>query len=232
MSNGPISKDHLRACSDHGVVAPRGHEDWTGERCPVCETDAEARPGAVSDVEFTDLDMRWQIEPDTMVDLLSALATDAERQDIGPVYVAVAEITERQVRNAAGYTVQERWFNVAVAETGNSTREIIKHNSDAMDAIETIQNGEHYLEPVEPSPGALEPNAWAGVVDPYATDVEYERVDETTLHIHMEGIPSDSAYSTARREIGHIAESDGLNVRTVEAGGRLEPATVEVSTDG
>lgn len=224
-----IPSDHLRACAEHGVVAP----DYDGtRRCPVCETDVEARPDAVADTEFIDTDMRLQVEPDTMAELLPLLAEDAGIQAIGPVYVAVAELSVSEVRNAAGWTEQERFFNVAVAELGHGEREIIAREGDARDAIDTIKAGEDYLEPATVSDDALEPENWKGAVEPYAGSVEYARVDDDTLHVEMSGFPSDSAYSDARRELGVLADMRNVSIRTVDAGGRFEDATVALYVDG
>lgn len=219
-----IPTDHLRACTDHHVVAPPLEGG-----CPACQTGVEAQPAAVRNEKFTTLDMRWAIEGETMVKLLPLLEHDAAEQGIGPVYVSVAEISLNDVRSAAGYTDQERWFNVAVAETGENTRTIVKHESDALEAIETIEEENHYLEPADtPEQEQLNPEAWYGVVDPYC-DVEYERVDEKTLRFHIANFPSDSAYKKARREIGQIAKSCNFTVKTVEAGGRWEDGIVDVS---
>lgn len=228
MSEGPIYRNHLRACHEHAVVRPEGDD---GALCPVCETDAEARPGAVDDIEFSDLDLRWQIAPDTMVELLDALLEDAEREGVGPVYVAVAEISKQEVRHAAGYTDQERWWNVAVVETGTNSREVIRRQQDAREAIDAIREGDGYLEAAEVDHGHLKPQAWGGIADIYCREVEYEQVDETTLRIHMDRFPSDSAYSQARSEIGDVCDMVGLGVRTIQAGGQFSEGVVEVFID-
>ncbi len=224
MTDGPIPSNHLRRCPDHGVVNITEDGDrW----CPCCELDVEARPSAVTDVSFTGTDRRRNITRDLMADLLRALQQDAERADVGPVYVAVAETTKEDL--PAGYTHQERWWNVAVVETGNTSREVFKYRDDAHEAIQHIRDGGGYLEPSEPAHGLLDPGEWDPVVSPYCSEVKYTRVDSDTLHIQMTGFPSDNAYSEARRQIGVITDRSDLFVRTISAGGRFEDAKVEVS---
>lgn len=227
---GPIANSHLRACPEHGVIAPL-REDLDGKRhCPICETGAEARPDAATDIQFNQTDLRWQINPDTLVELLDALEQDTNREGVGPYYVAVAELERSEL--AAGYTEQERWWNVVIAETGNTTREVFKHDSDAREAIEHINSGGEWLEAQTATHDHLNADPWKGVPEYYARDVDYERVDDDTLHIHMSGFASDNQYSEARREIGRIARAVNLSVRTVEAGGKWSDATIEVSIDG
>lgn len=225
MTDGPMPSDHLRGCPEHGVVDKT--ED--GERwCPCCELGTESRPSAVSDVQFDGTDRRWNIGQDTMKGLLPALEKDAEREGVGPVYVAVAEITRNHL--PAGYTPQERWWNVVVAETGNTSREVIKHVADAKEITEKIQGGGEYLEASEPAHALLNGEQWDPVLAPYCPTVSYTRADSETLHIKMSGFRSDSAYKNARRDIGKIAEGSDLFVRTINAGGSHEGAKVEVST--
>lgn len=222
----PIPRDHVMACSDHGVVTSRDYG------CPCCEHDVEARPGAVQDVEFTQTDLRWQINPSTMDELLPALTEDAEREGVGPVFVAVAEIPRSEL--AYGYTEQERWFNVAVVETGNRSRKLFKDDHDAMGVVTTIQSGGEYLEAAdepEPTHDDVKAQNWKGVVEIHCGHVEYEQVDASTLHIHMSRFPSDNAYKKARKELGYLADANGVNIQTLEAGGRFQKGTVEVSVD-
>lgn len=228
MSDSPIPRDHLRACAEHGVVSPN---DTSGGDCPCCATGVEPRPNAVADKKFNHMDLRWQINPGTMTDLLPLLVMDAERVGAGPVYVAVAEISVEQVRGAAGWTDQERWWNVAVVETGNGARKVIKHEEDAQEIIEEISETGGYLGPETVNKHQLTPKAWDGVPDIYAKDIDYEQPDDSTLLIHMDGFPSDNAYSEARQEIGQLAEGANLNVTTVEAGGKFSSATIKVSDD-
>jgi len=95
-----IPKQHLRACPDHGVVAEQGND------CPCCLTGIEARPNEY-DSGVDQLDLRWQIEPETMAELLPLLEEYLEDRDEGPLWVSVAELPKRLL--ASGYTEQERW---------------------------------------------------------------------------------------------------------------------------
>lgn len=227
MTDSPIGTDHLLACGQHGVV--KDHDAG----CPCCEVGVEARPAALSDASFGEMDVRWQVEPETMHDLLRALQRDAVDQDLGPVYVAVGEVPEQTIRGMAGYTVQERWFNVAVTEVGPGSVDVVKREQDAQNAIATIADDYNYLEPQEPAEQLLRPDEWEAVVAAYPIDVSFTRSDDgTTLTMEASGFRSDSMYSKFRREIGTVATNAHLDVRTIEAGGRFDDAVVEVSIPG
>lgn len=226
VTDSPVKGMDVIACREHWVMDVK---EKGGVVCPVCETDAVADPTAVSDVSFSPEERRWNIGLSEMVDLIKHLTTDAEAAGVGPVSVAVAEITKSEV--PAGYNHAERFWNVVVVETGPHSRELIRTSSVAQEAIQAIQEGDGYLEASEADRTALEPDCWGGVADIYCRDVEYERVDSDTLRMTMDGFPSDSAYSDARREIGHIARSRELSVRTVDAGGRWSEGVIEVYAD-
>jgi hypothetical protein len=220
-----IPKNHLRACHEHEVVAPNG------AGCPVCQTDAEAAPTAASDNSFGDIDLRRRIEPQTLIDAIPRLIEDAERAGEGPVQVAVGEVSMETVRNAAGYTDQERWFNVIVVQVGNVSQQTLVRQEQVEEALAAIESGEGFVE--SPPDAAASLNDEAGlkaVVAPYVSDVEVERVDETTLHVTIE-TPSDNAYKQARRELGRSAAGLDLSVRTLNAGGRWEKGKIELSAE-
>lgn len=127
-----IPKDHLRACPEHGVVAERGDD------CPCCATGVEARPNAY-DEGINQLDLRWQIEPDTMKELLRLMEPYLDDNDQGPIWVTVAELPKSEL--AAGYTEQERWFNVVQYRWGSRLK-TQSRQSNAKETIETLrENG-------------------------------------------------------------------------------------------
>lgn len=127
-----IPTDHLRACPEHGVVAE------TSDECPCCETSVEARPDAY-DSTVSQLDLRWQIEPDVLIELIRVMRPYLAEKDQGPMWVTVAELPETDL--AAGYTVQEKWFNVLQYEWG-SMQKTICQNEDAKETIATLrENG-------------------------------------------------------------------------------------------
>lgn len=127
-----IPKDHLRACPEHGVVAERGDD------CPCCSIGVEARPEAY-DKPVGQLDLRWQVEPDTMKELLRLMEPYLDDNDQGPMWLTVAELPESEL--AAGYTKQERCFNVIQYQWGSFVKTVCRQ-SDAEDTIETLrENG-------------------------------------------------------------------------------------------
>jgi hypothetical protein len=220
-----IPKDNLRACREHEVVAP--HE--TG--CPVCQTDAEAAPKAASDRSFGDTDLRRRIEPQTLIDAIPRLIEDAERAGEGPVQVAVGEVSMETVRGAAGYTDQERWFNVIVIQVGNVSQQTLVREEQVEEALAAIEAGEGFVEsPPDAAASLNDETGLKAVVAPYVSAVECDRVDETTLHVTIE-TPSDNAYKQARRELGVIAKRSDLSIRTLNAGGRWEQGKIELSAE-
>lgn len=127
-----IPEDHIRACPEHRVVVE------SSDDCPCCATGVEARPEAY-DGEVKQTDIRWHIEPDTMKEVLRLMEPYLDDNDQGPMWVTVAELPKRQL--PAGYTVQERWFNVIQYEWGSKVKTMV-HESDAKETIETLrENG-------------------------------------------------------------------------------------------
>lgn len=129
-----IPSDHLRACPEHRVVAERDAP------CPCCVTDAEARPDAFMDgaehpVEQEDL--RWHIEPDTMIELIPLVREYLDDRGAGPFYVSVAELGLDLL--PVGYTEQERWFNVLMID-GSMTRKTLMQESEARETIENLRS--------------------------------------------------------------------------------------------
>lgn len=220
-----IPSNHLRACPEHGVVAPTGRSG--SSRCPCCETDTEARPKAVSGESFGQMDLRWQVEPDTMIELLPLLKQNAVDAD---VYVSVAEIPEEEL--AAGYTKQEKWFNVAVVEYSSTSRQIIRHDTQAQEAIGKIKSGVGYIERPEYKYDRLDPEEWKAIIAPYISsweDVEFER-DDNILTVTV-NTPTDRAYTDLRREMGMVADNADVKIHTVEAGGRWSEGVIRLEVE-
>lgn len=167
---------------------------------------------------------------------MGRIEKDAERVDEGPIYVAVAEADAGDgggsfMGTAAGYTMQERWFNVAVAEYGNNQRKIIKHNSTAKDVIEIIESGDQWLESPDHGEWRLDPDEWMTVIYPYIReedDVEFERVDEDTLRIIID-VVNESIHEDLRREMGIMCDRVDLSIYTRNKGNRFEESIIEVS---
>lgn len=124
-----IPKDHLRACPEHGVVAERVDD------CPCCATGVEARPDAY-DKGVDQLDLRWQIEPETMKELLRLMEPYLDDEGKGPMWVTVAELPKSEL--AAGYTEQERWINVVQYEWDPYLK-TLSRQSNAEETIETLR---------------------------------------------------------------------------------------------
>lgn len=225
-----IPSEHLRACPDHRLVHDREHA------CPGCTVGAIAKPDAVSDEHITDLHLRQQIESDTFERLMPLLEEEADRVD-GEAYVAVAEMDAGDsggafIEEAAGYTAQERWFNVAVIEYGKTQRDVIKRDHKAREAIEKLEGGEPYVEVPEYEGDRLDGDEWAAIVAPRVYKYSYGRVDDDTLAILI-GSPGESVYQKARRSLTHYGEQIDATVRTVEKRedwrGNVE-ALIEVTT--
>lgn len=225
-----IPDNHLRACPDHRLVSTTDHT------CPACATGIEARPDAVRTVSFTDLHMRRNPTEEQLRELAPLLEEEADRVD-GAAYVAVAEASGGEegggafMGNAAGYTMQERWFNVAVIEYGHSQREVFKDRIETEDAIETLREGEPLVEVPEYDYDRLDTERWAGIALPFVYKIDRRRVDRETMAVLI-GSPGSTPYSKARRELGRVARDWDLDIRTVskkeDIYGNVE-ALIEVS---
>ena len=124
-----IPRDHLRACHEHGVVAERNAP------CPCCQTNIEARPGGFNGYTSSE-DLRWHIEPDTMLELLPLVEEFVDDEGL-EAWVAVAELDKKQL--PAGYTQQERWYNV-VCISGTVSVKYLMHDSQARETIENLRD--------------------------------------------------------------------------------------------
>lgn len=225
-----IPSNNLRACPDHRLVADRDHA------CPACAGGSEPRPDAVSGHEFTTTDLREQIDSETLQRLMGLLEDEAERID-GEAYVAVAEVDSgtsagAYIEGAAGYTEQERWFNVAVIEAWNRRR-VIARNQTATNTIETLEDGEPLIEEPEYNFDRLDPDEWKPVVAPHIYKFASGRVDDETLAIVI-GSPKPTYYKHARKQMSSCAETLQCSVRTIEKQedvlGNVE-ALIEVTID-
>lgn len=218
-----IPKDHLHACPEHGVIAHK-HD------CPVCVTEAITDPKAVREENFGQIDLRWQVEPDTMLDLLPLLIEDAERAGEGPVKVAVAQISKSEL--AAGYTEQERWFNVPVVEVGNNSQMVIRHNGDAQEVIETLENGGEYVEAPEYDIDRLAPDYWLDIIEMFVgdanKDVDVEHPDDETIRFTVD-VNNEVRHRQVYQELKSHAEIYDMSVYTRNAGGIFEDSVIEVS---
>lgn len=213
-----IPEDNLRACSEHGVVKDNGY-------CPSCELSVEARPSAVSGESFGQVDLRWQIENDVMDELVSLLQRELEDQDL---FISVAEVGEGDL--AAGYTRQEKWFNVVVIAYSTNSREIISRNQNAMEVIEDIKNGDYEVPEEEDSHWLLEPSQWKGVLGPYVRDFEedVEFEEEESVLIMRVNVFDEDIHSELRREVGLVCSDYGASVSTVNAGSAIEDSVIKI----
>lgn len=208
-----IPDDHLRACGEHGLVSHHDH------KCPACATEIEARPNAVRNESFNDLHMRRNPTESQLHDLTPMLEEEADRVG-GEAYIAVAEASGGHdgggayMGNAAGYTMQERWFNVAAIEYGNSQREVFKDRDQTEDAIETLRAGDQLVEVPEYEFDRVAPKRWEGIGVFHLYKMDARRVDDHTTAILI-GAPSGNRYSKARRDLGRAAENWDLDIRTV-----------------
>lgn len=128
-----IPRDHLRACPDHRLVDDRDHA------CPACTTGVEARPDEFMEESRPPepLDLQWHIEGETMQELLPLMETYLDDRDQGPLWVSVAELPEDLL--PAGYTRQERWFNVVRYRWGARVKTMM-HDESARETIETLRD--------------------------------------------------------------------------------------------
>lgn len=129
-----IPADHLRACPDHRLVAQHDEE------CPACATGIEARPDEFEENQqhpVKPLDLRWKIESDTMIELIPLITEYIEDQGADPPWVSVAELDETEM--PAGYTRQERWFNVIRFASG-ATIKTIMTDEQARTTIENLSD--------------------------------------------------------------------------------------------
>lgn len=208
-----IPSNHLRACPDHRLVDAKDH------RCPACVTDIDARPDAVSDESFAPIHMRRRADDDLLHELAPLLEAEAERVD-GEAYIAVGEVSGGEdgggafMGNAAGYTMQERWINVAVIEYGNSQRAVYKDSPQVEDALETLRAGDPLVETPEYDFDRLDPDIWAGVGAYHLYKCDFRRVDADRLAVLI-GAPNGSRYSKARKELSRAADDYDLDIRTV-----------------
>lgn len=125
-----IPSDHLRACPEHRLVSDRESP------CPACETGVEARPDYFMEHEDHPVDVRhlqWQIKTDSMPVLLSLMNEYLEDKGWEGPWVSVAELDKE--RMPAGWTEQERWFNVVQYETSTMLKTIMNETS----ASETVR---------------------------------------------------------------------------------------------
>lgn len=208
-----IPRDHLRACPDHRLVSTREHA------CPACATGIEARPDAVKNEHFTDLHMRQQPTEEQLHELAPLLEEEADRVD-GAAYIAVAEAAGGEegggsfMGNAAGYTMQERWFNVAVIEYGNHQRKVLKDSGETEEALEHLKREDRLIEVPSYEFDRLDPEQWEGIGMFHLYKQDARRVDDETLAILI-GAPSGSRYKKARRDLGRAADPWDLDIRTI-----------------
>ncbi|RLM68588.1 hypothetical protein [Halorubrum sp. Atlit-26R] len=212
-----IDANHLRACREHRVVS----EEW----CPVCATDAEA--DGTYDGSVGHIDRRRAPPEDQLRDHLSEIVEAA--QDVGGrVTISVAELDKKEL--PAGYTPQERWFNVVeIRNTDGMVEETIKSGKDLENTAEQIEAGEIDLSAPDYD-HLLDPEEWRLVFRANAYEVEFERVEETRLRATA-GVNSSSKHSKLRKEVGTVAERMGLSVHTRNAGDTFEDSVIDIYTD-
>jgi len=212
-----IDADHLRSCRKHRIVS----EEW----CPVCATDAEA--GGTYDGSVNQNDRRWVLSEERVRNYLPEIV-EAAQEAGGSVTISVAELSRREL--PAGYTPQERWFNVVeLRNAGDMVKEIIKSGSDLEDAAELIESGEIDLSAPDYE-HLLDPEEWRFVFRANAYEVELERVEETRLRATAK-VNSSGKHSKLRKEVGTVAERMGLSVHTKNAGNRSEDSVIDIYTD-
>lgn len=214
---GLIDADHLRSCREHRIVS----EEW----CPVCATGAEA--GGTYDGSVNQQDRRWAPPEEKVRNYLPEIIESAEEAG-GSVTVSIAELSRREL--PAGYTPQERWFNVIeIRNTDGVVEEAIKSGRELEDAAERIEAGEIDLSAPDYD-HLLDPEEWRMVFRMNAYEVEFERVEETRLRATA-GVNSSSKHSKLRREVGTVAERMGLSVHTRNAGDTFEDSVIDIYTD-
>lgn len=216
-----IPSEHLRACPDHRLVS----EGDTDDPCPACETGVEARPEASEDINISQTDLRWQIEKETMLELLPLLQEEVAEAG-GELFVTVAELSQSSM--PYGYTRQERWINVIVISRPFEKRRVLKQESEAEDVLERLKAGEEYLPRIDEDELQITPKSVQGVVEPYCYEVEYEQVNPTRVRITL-GTNSRDDYKAARKELGTACGALGLKVYTREVGGKYIDGVVDVS---
>lgn len=126
-----LPRENIQACKTHGVVTSDRGE------CPCCETGVESRAEEFIGEKTTPEDLRWQIEHETLVELLPVMVNYLEERGQGPLWVAVAEL-DRDVL-PAGYNPPERWFNVIRYRFG-SWEKTIMANANAEETLQTLRD--------------------------------------------------------------------------------------------
>lgn len=125
-----IPEGHLRSCHEHGVVSERGDD------CPCCIHGIEARPDGFED-SVKPSKLRWQVEPETMLEVIPLMEEYLDDMDQGPMWVSVATVPKTHL--PAGYTVQERWFNV-LRYRWESWVKTLMIESNAQETIESLRD--------------------------------------------------------------------------------------------
>ncbi|MFC6770300.1 hypothetical protein ACFQDD_01960 [Halorubrum pallidum] len=209
-----IDSKHLRSCTEHRVVS----EGW----CPVCETDAE--PVGEYDGSVNQMDRRMAPDEEVVQDHLPGVVEAAEAAG-GSVAVAVAMLPVKRL--PAGYTRQERWFNVfEIRDPAGRVAKTLKSRSELKNATEQIESGAINLSAPDYD-HLFDPDEWRPVFSMKAREVEFERVEEKRLRATA-SVPSEHAHSQLRREVGTVAENEGLSVHTRNAGNRFERTVLDI----
>lgn len=185
----------------------------------------EARPEAF-DGSLSATDLQWKVEGDTMLELVEAIQFDAQKHDdVGDPFIAVAELSKSRL--PAGWTRQERWFNVLGYRCGHRIEWVTK-DREAREAIEAVESGEGFIQPPEKDFDPLSPSEWSSIVGQYVEDYEFER-EEDVLRLTAGPFASDSLYREMRRELGYVVrETTVFDIQTIDAGGRFEECVVEI----
>lgn len=133
----PPRRDHLRACEVHGTIG--GGAGGSG-LCPACATDVDIEVRRDDVLRAKPLDLQWAVESETLVELIPLVLEYLEDRGEGPAWLAMAEVRKRML--PAGYTEQERWFNVLRYRFGSMDKTIMREEN-ARETIETLR-GEGY----------------------------------------------------------------------------------------
>lgn len=188
----------------------------------MCETDAEA--AGEYDGSVTHVDRRMSPTEEQVRDHLPGIVEAAEAAG-GSVAVAVAMLSQKRL--PAGYTRQERWFNVfEIRDPVGRVAKTVKSRSELKNATEQIESGAINLSAPDYD-HLLDPDEWRPVFSMKAREVEFERVEETRLRATA-SVPSEHAHSQLRREVGSVAENEGLSVHTRNAGDRFERTVLDI----
>ena len=209
-----IPQNHLRACQEHQVVLTDNGD------CPVCNTNATARPTAYKDTP-SHITLRWKIEDETLLSALNKLCENTS--DEVDIFVSTAEIPREKL--PAGYTPQERWFNI-VGYVIHNEPTFIKTQTEAKELLDSLNTPDSPF--TDTRQNELDPDKWRGIAEPYCTDVQIEQLDASTLEFTLDS-PSDDLYSQARKELGVIARSEDLNITTKQAGDRWTDGIIHIT---